>query len=215
MPAEWEPHEATWIAWPHHRDDWPGKFAAIPLVYAEIVRVLHQSEKVHILVNGRVGERMARRVLEKVPLDWSRIVFERVRTDRVWTRDYLPTVVVDEDGWQVWLKWRFNGWAKYPNWQRDNEAGLRLGAYVTRPGPCYGPVFDSGAEVILEGGSIDVNGQGLLLTTVGTLISKVQQLASGCHAPGLRDDLCEVPGCSQGPVAQPRHCRRRHARPRR
>src|SRR2546421_9276147 len=87
MPAEWEPHEATWLAWPHQRDDWPGRFEPIPWVYAEIVRILHQSERVYILVNGQLGEKKARAELEKYPLDWSSITFFHVPTDRVWTRD--------------------------------------------------------------------------------------------------------------------------------
>src|SRR5437868_15419331 len=82
MPAEWEPHEATWIAWPHQRDDWPGKFEAIPWVYAEIVRHLHLSEPVRILVNGQNGAERARRVLDRVPLDWKRVEFVPIRTDR-------------------------------------------------------------------------------------------------------------------------------------
>src|SRR4029077_9236396 len=75
MPAEWEPHEATWIAWPHNKDDWPDKFAAIPLVYAEIVRQLHQAEEVRILVTGAAGERQARQVLGQLPLDGKRLSF--------------------------------------------------------------------------------------------------------------------------------------------
>src|SRR5262245_5266814 len=98
MPAEWEPHEATWIAWPHHRDDWPGKFETIPWVYAEIVRHLHASETVRILVNDARAEQRARRVLSRVPLDWDRIEFFRVRTDRVWTRDYGPIFLTGQNG---------------------------------------------------------------------------------------------------------------------
>jgi agmatine deiminase len=174
MPAEWEPHEATWLAWPHNREDWPGKFDAIPWVYGEIVRHLHQSEAVRILVNRPHGERAARQVLERLPLDWSRLAFIPVRTDRVWTRDYLPSMVLDNKGSPAWIKWRFNAWAKYPDWQRDNAAALRVGAHLDRPAPCYGPVFGNGKEVVLEGGSIDVNGQGLLLTTEECLLSDVQ-----------------------------------------
>src|SRR5205807_1765823 len=105
MPAEWEPHEATWIAWPHHKDDWPGKFDAIPWVYADIVRHLHQSEPVRILVNNAAREKAARRVLEKLPLDWRRIQFVPLPTDRVWTRDYLPTMIHDADGSLLSIKW--------------------------------------------------------------------------------------------------------------
>src|SRR5207253_11014028 len=86
MPAEWEPHEATWIAWPHNRDDWPGKFEAIPWVYAEIVRHLHQSERVRILVNNARAEERARQVLSQSNLDWDRIEFFHIRTNRVWSR---------------------------------------------------------------------------------------------------------------------------------
>jgi agmatine deiminase len=178
MPAEWEPHEATWIAWPHNRDDWPGKFPAIPWVYAEIVRHLHQSEIVRILVNSAAGERAARQVLDKLPLDWDRIAFLPIRTNRVWTRDYLPTVVHGGDDNPAWIKWRFNAWAKYSDWQRDNAAALQLGAYL-RSAPCYSPAFENDAEVVLEGGSIDVNGQGLLLTTEECLLSEVQQRNPG------------------------------------
>src|SRR5271163_2864866 len=98
MPAEWEPHSATWIAWPHQRDDWPDKFAPIPWVYAEIVRHLHRSEEVRILVNGAAAERRARAVLEKCALDWTRVTFWRVPTDRVWTRDYGPIFVKSAAG---------------------------------------------------------------------------------------------------------------------
>src|SRR6201988_2853043 len=88
MPAEWEPHEATWVAWPHQRADWPGKFAAIPWVYAEIVRHLHESERVRILVDDEQAEQRAWHYLRNVPLDEKRIDFFRIPTDRVWTRDY-------------------------------------------------------------------------------------------------------------------------------
>src|SRR5437867_7980402 len=108
MPAEWEPHAATWLAWPHQRDDWPGKFEAIPWVYAEIVRQLHLSEPVRILVNGSRGEQRARRVLERLPLNWKQIAFVHIRTDRVWTRDSGPMFVLDDDGRAVIADWQFN-----------------------------------------------------------------------------------------------------------
>jgi agmatine deiminase len=178
MPAEWEPHEATWIAWPHHRDDWPGKFAAIPWVYAEIVRVLHRSEKVHILVNGLPGERTARGVLERLPLDWERVRFFRVPTDRVWARDYGPcTVYAEPSGRRYLVNWEFTAWAKYPNSERDNAVNL----HVNPRGIWTGFINAShgGRRVVLEGGAIDVNGAGLLLTTEECLLSKVQERNPG------------------------------------
>src|SRR5947207_3345750 len=112
MPAEWEPHEATWIAWPHCRDDWPGKFQAIAWEYAEIVRHLHQSERVRILVNDRRAESRARRVLAKTSVDCARIDFFHVPTDRVWTRDYGPIFLQAPDGTVAMTGWQFNAWAK-------------------------------------------------------------------------------------------------------
>ena len=98
MPAEWEPHEATWIAWPHNQDDWPDKFAAIPWVYAEIVRHLHASEEVCILVKSVVGERRARAVLDMMRLDW----------DRLWVTVHAGDPVMklgpDEVAIELWRK---------------------------------------------------------------------------------------------------------------
>src|SRR5262245_57027895 len=94
MPAEWELHASTWLAWPHERSDWPGKFAPIPWVYAEIIRHLHRREPVHILVNDRGKEAEARKTLAKVGVDLKRIRFHRWPTDRVWTRDSGPTFLL-------------------------------------------------------------------------------------------------------------------------
>jgi agmatine deiminase len=187
MPAEWEAHEATWIAWPHNKDDWPGKFAAIPWVYTEIVRHLAVAEEVRILVNGPAGERRARDALGKVlPPDTERVTFWRIPTDRAWTRDYGPMFVVVPNGDRAILKWQFNGWAKYPNYQRDNAvAGRAWNALGPRCRPPDGIHWLNpdlrGRRVVLEGGAIDVNGRGALLTTEECLLSKVQQ-----RNPGLK-----------------------------
>jgi agmatine deiminase len=182
MPAEWEPHEATWTAWPHQRDDWPGKFETIPWVYADMIRHLHQSERVRILVNDGEAERNARAVLKRVPLDWERLEFYRIPTDRVWTRDYGPIFLKGSGGELALTDWHFNGWAKYPNWHNDNAVPRHISDAlgVPRWEPHRG-----GRPVVLEGGSIDVNGQGLLLTTEECLLSDVQR-----RNPGLgRDEL--------------------------
>jgi agmatine deiminase len=171
MPAEWEPHEATWIAWPHQRSDWPGKFPAIPWVYAEIVRHLHRSENIHILVNDDRAERRARRTLEQCGIDLARLRFFPFPTDRVWARDYGPIFVVAGDGSRGITDWMFNAWAKYPNWQRDNAVPYQVHAALGGP---YWQVRVGERPVVLEGGSIDVNGQGLLLTTEECLLSPVQ-----------------------------------------
>ena len=125
MPAEWEPHEATWIAWPHERSDWPGKFAPIPWVYAEIVRHLHTGEHVHILIDDARAEAAAKRILSLANVDLERIRFFRIPTDRVWTRDYGPMFVRSEAGALGINNWRFNAWAKYDNWRRDDNVPVR------------------------------------------------------------------------------------------
>ncbi len=172
MPAEWEPHRATWIAWPHRRDDWPGKFAAIAGVYAEIVRHLHYSELVRILVNDARAEKRARRILCRAAIDFSRVEFFPVVTDRVWTRDYGPLFVTHNSGAVAIVDWKFNAWAKYPDWQKDN----RIPALAARALRCR--IFRAqvkGRDFVLEGGSIDVNGRGTLLTTEECLLDpKVQ-----------------------------------------
>jgi agmatine deiminase len=119
MPAEWEPHEATWIAWPHQRSDWPGKFAAIPWVYTEIARHLHQCEIVRILVNDTRMEQRARQMLARAGVDLGRVEFYPFPTNRVWIRDYGPLFIRNEKEIAV-TDWGFNAWAKYPDWQLDN-----------------------------------------------------------------------------------------------
>ncbi len=168
MPAEWEPHEATWIAWPHNEDDWPGRFEPIPWVYGEIVRKLSQVERVRILLQNDDVEQNARTVLEKSGVQWEAIEFYPMPTDRVWARDFAPLFVKNPAGELAAIKWRFNGWAKYDNHLRDEAAGLALaevlGVDFWQPG------------IVLEGGSVDVNGAGLLLTTEECLLSPVQAL---------------------------------------
>ena len=121
MPAEWEPHQATWIGWPHNRTDWPGKFSAIPWVYGEIVRKLAHGETVRIIVESGAHEAQARRVLSSVEVDPGRVEFFRFPTDRGWTRDFGPIFVKQEgrSGEVAIARFRFNGWAKYPDWKKD------------------------------------------------------------------------------------------------
>lgn len=170
MPAEWEPHEATWIAWPHHHADWPGKFAPIIWVYAEIVRHLAGSESVRILVSRSVKKR-AYQALEQAAVDLKHVEFHDVETDRVWTRDYGPIFLVNDKGKQAYTDWRFNAWAKYANWHRDDRVAAKVGKLLGFRSwqPCW-----QGKRVVLEGGSIDVNGQGLLLTTEECLLDADQ-----------------------------------------
>jgi agmatine deiminase len=171
MPAEWQPHEATWLAWPHNRDDWPGKFASIPWVYAEIVKHLHTGEFVHILVNDSAAEKRAQGVLTKVGVDLQRVRFFPIPTDRVWLRDSGPIFVTDRAGMVAMTDWHFNAWAKYDNWQQDDQVPTRINAHLRLKR--WQPKC-KGKRVVLEGGSIDVNGAGLLLTTEECLLSPIQ-----------------------------------------
>jgi agmatine deiminase len=189
MPAEWEPHHATWIGWPHHRPDWPGKFEPIPWVYAEIVRHLVAGEDVHILIQNAALERRARRVLEDANVSLRGIKFHRWPTDRVWTRDSAAIFVKRETRGRSRLAltgWRFTGWAKYSNYKRDAQLPARMAEYLRLP--LIKPVtYTNGRErqIVLEGGSIDVNGRGALLTTEECLLSKVQPRNPGLNRSQL------------------------------
>jgi len=185
MPAEWEPHEATWLGWPHELTDWPGKFAPIPWAFAEIVRHLSQVERVYLLVENREAESRVRTILKKSGANLSAVDFFRVPTDRGWMRDSGPICVKNSSGEVAYTHWRFNGWAKYGNHKKDAvvvaQANKKLKRRVWQP-------MHKGLRVVLEGGSIDVNGRGTLLTTEECLLSKTQE-----RNPGFaREDYAEV-----------------------
>jgi len=199
MPAEWEPHASTWLAWPHYRKDWPGKFEPIPWVYAEIIRHLGRHERIDLIVNNTASEKQTRKVLAKANTLSDNVIFHRWPTNRVWTRDSGCTFVVDGaipnlssrakrdrslandssqsrdhvfDPTLAAIKWRFNAWAKYSNYQHDEKIGSHIAksVHAQEIRPMHGK-----SRVVLEGGSIDVNGRGTLLTTEECLLSKTQQ----------------------------------------
>lgn len=171
MPAEWEPHEATWIAWPHERSDWPGKFATIPHVYCEIVRHLSRVEKVRILVENAAAESKARSMLKRAGAELAAVEFFQISTDRSWCRDFCPIFVRGDGLAGVPLNWQFNGWAKYLNSEHDNAVPAKIAAALQVP---ITTPLRNGSEIVLEGGSIDVNGRGSILTTEECLLSPVQ-----------------------------------------
>jgi len=176
MPAEWEPHESTWLAWPHFRGDWPGKFEPIPWVYAELIRTLARHERVDLIINDASSEKRASAVLEKAGALSDNVRFHRWPTDRVWTRDsgciFLTPATEHTDGHLLALHFQFNAWAKYSNYALDEKVGERMAR--TARGRMVQPL--SGAHrVVLEGGSIDVNGRGTLITTEECLLSTTQQ----------------------------------------
>ena len=176
MPAEWETHESTWLAWPHFRDDWPDKFEPIPWVYAEIVRNLARHERVELIVNDARSEKRAGAVLEKAGALSDNVRFHRWPTDRVWTRDsgciFLTRTTEHTHGGLLALHFQFNAWAKYPNYALDEKVGVHMAR--TARGRMVQP-FSGTHRVVLEGGSIDVNGRGTLITTEECLLSTTQQ----------------------------------------
>jgi len=196
-PAEWEPHAATWLAWPHERSDWPGKFAPIPWVYGEVVRHLVPGERVRILVQDASTERQARAILRRLDVDLDRVDFFRVPTDRSWTRDFCPLFVRRKDGDVALVNWKFTGWAKYRNWKRDDAVPDRLARLLGRRQ--WKPQFAKrgsriGSRIVLEGGAVDVNGRGTLLTTEECLLSPVQARNPGATRADLEQALAAYLG---------------------
>jgi agmatine deiminase len=176
MPAEWTAHEATWLAWPHEKKDWPGKFAPIPWVYAEIVRHLSRVEKVNLIVQDEAMRTTVRKQLDKAGADLNQVAFWKHPTDRVWTRDYGPIFLKNPTGEKAFLDFRFNGWAKYSNSKKDDAICGRLNRKLKLT---HWQPMHNGRRIVLEGGSIDVNGEGLILTTEECLLSSVQERNPG------------------------------------
>ena len=188
MPAEWARHEATWLAWPHNAGDWPGRFAPIPWVWAEIVRHVARRETVRLSVLDAAHERRVRALLVRAGVPLEPIDFRRFPTDRVWARDHGP----------IWLsrggdaparaiaRFRFNAWARYPGWKRDARIPERAARALKVP---LLPVLHGGREVVLEGGAIEVNGRGTVLTTEECLLDPTMQVRN----PGFgREDYQQV-----------------------
>ena len=196
MPAEWERHDATWIAWPHHEPDWPGKLAPIPWVYGEIVRVLAGHERVEILCHDEQVREDAATVLASHGVDAASYRLHVVPNDRVWLRDSAPTTVLDDTGRVHLVNWGFNAWAKYDNYARDAKVGEAVAriAGLSRIEPVRP---DTGERVILEGGGIEANGQGLLLVTEEWLLSDVQVRNPGLGREGYEQVFRDYLGVRQ------------------
>lgn len=166
MPAEWEPHRATWLAWPTRESSWPGKFAPVPAVWARMARELCEAEEVHILVDNQEAEAAVRRFLKEHKADASNVFLHEFPTNDAWIRDFGPIFVVgdSDDTPVIAVNWEYNAWGgKYPPWDDDNKIPQRVADFRKVP------VVSGG--MVLEGGSIDVNGRGLLLTTEACLLN--------------------------------------------
>ena len=196
MPAEWAPHEATWIAWPHNAEDWPGKFQPIPWVYSEIVRHLSRVEDVNILVNDLPAEKRATQLLRRAGANMARLHFHHWPTDRVWMRDSGPIFVKNSEGALAITNWKFNAWAKYDNWRRDDQIPQHVAKLYEMAESRPEVALENGEmhRLVLEGGSIDTNGAGILLTTEECLLSEVQQRNPGVSKEQLEAAFAEYLG---------------------
>lgn len=196
MPAEWEPHEATWLAWPHNPEDWPGKFAAIPWLYAEIVRLLVERERVHLVVEDTKMQSRVTGMLRRAHAKLDNVSFHAWATDRGWTRDSGPIFVRNAEGQAGLTDWRFNAWAKYDDWHLDDQLPERVNELLGLPSwqPALALPDGTRHRVVLEGGSIDVNGAGLMLTTEECLLSEVQQRNPGATRAQLEQVFSDYLG---------------------
>ena len=176
MPAEFSPHEGTFLGWPHELSDWPGKFAPIPWAFAEIVRHLARVERVFLLVENGCPQSRVESILKKAHANLENVGILRVPTDRGWMRDSGPICVANESSEVAFNHFVFDGWAKYPNHKKDAQAVTRVNKVLRRK--VFLPLHN-GRRVVLEGGSIDVNGLGTLLTTEECLQSKIQERNPG------------------------------------
>jgi agmatine deiminase len=167
MPAEWEPHRGTWLSWPHKEASWPGKFGPVPRLFAAMVRRLADHEEVHINVAGPAMEAGVRSLLADEGADTGNVFFHDHPTNDAWCRDHGPIFLRREHAGrreQAVVDWGYNAWGgKYPPYDLDDALPSRIGAELALP------VFQPG--IVMEGGSIEVNGRGTLLTTEACLLN--------------------------------------------
>ena len=194
MPAEWERHAATWLAWPVHEPDWPGKFAPVPWVYAEIVRALAAHERVDVLCHDPHVREAAREMLTAHAVNLDNVRLHVARTDRVWVRDSGPTGVHRPDGSVELVQWGFNAWAKYENYLHDTRVPEHVaevsGLPITRAQRA-----DANGALVLEGGGIDVNGRGRILVTEEWLLTDIQVRNPGLTRRDYERAFAEWLGC--------------------
>ncbi|HXC24394.1 MAG TPA: agmatine deiminase family protein, partial [Gemmatimonadaceae bacterium] len=193
MPAEWEPHDATWIAWPHHAPDWPDKLEAIHWVYAEIVRVLAEHERVDILCHTEALRAQATYYLQAHAVKMHHVHLHLTPTDRVWLRDSAPTFIWTQTGAVELMAWDFNAWAKYDNYHHDHEVPAAIHTLTTYP--ITRPTRPDAHPLVLEGGGIDVNGTGRIMVTEEWLLSDTQVRNPGLTRQDYEQAFAHYLGC--------------------
>jgi agmatine deiminase len=192
MPAEWAPHEATFIAFPHHRTDWPGKLSALPWTFAEMARVLTEGERVRVLVGDATERDRARKIFARAGVRMSEVEFVVSATNRSWTRDYAPLFVTSKKGKprrKVAVNFRFDGWGRYRDHKHDDAAGELIARRYAKEQVF--PTLAGGKRAVLEGGSIDVDGEGTLLTTEACLIDSKFSRNKGLGHEGTEQLICD------------------------
>lgn len=172
MPAEWEKQESTWVAWPHNKKDWPNKFELIPDIFAQIIAKISKFQKVNILIENKNLKKKIYLILKNYLANTKNINYTICKTNRAWLRDSFPIFVKNKLNQKVLIDWGFNSWAKYKNFNHDNKIGIKIKKILNLDS--VRPKFKN-RRIILEGGSIDVNGKGVLLTTRECLQSKIQE----------------------------------------
>ena len=172
MPAEWEKQKSTWVAWPHNKKDWPNKFELIPDIFAQIIAKISKFQKVNILIENKNLKKKIYLILKNYLANTKNINYTICKTNRAWLRDSFPIFVKNKLNQKVLIDWGFNSWAKYKNFNHDNKIGIKIKKFLNLDS--VRPKFKN-RRIILEGGSIDVNGKGVLLTTRECLQSKIQE----------------------------------------
>lgn len=198
MPAEWEPHDATWIAWPHHEPDWPRKLEPVQWAYVEIARLLSAHEQVEILCNDELSRDVAAAMLRAHNADMERVRLHVVPTDRVWLRDSGPSFVINErtEGVEL-MAWEFNAWAKYENYALDGRVPEAIHHYTGLPINCPARPDRPDSRLVLEGGGFDVNGDGWIMVTEEWLLSDTQVRDPGMARVDFERAFAEYLGCPE------------------
>ena len=173
LPAEFEEHEATWIGWPYNKEDWPGKFQPVPWVYGEIVRYISRGEKVRIIVQSKAHQKNAKTVLRSAKAELNNVEFYQLETDRNWLRDAGPQFVKNEKGETKLIHFNFNAWAKYDNYKLDAKIPKMISKELQLEKI---KAEHNSKHVVLEGGSIDYNGSGTIITTEECLMDSKTQV---------------------------------------
>ena len=167
FPAEFAEHEATWLSWPHNTDTWPGKIETIFAVYAEFIKLVAEGEKVNINVASEAMAKEAHSVIEKAGADMSQVFFYLNPTNDAWCRDHGPAFLINPEAEQkkMIVDWGYNAWGgKYPPFDLDDVIPRRIALQKNLPFTI--------ADIVMEGGSVDFNGKGTVLTTTSCLLNK-------------------------------------------